>query len=236
MMIKFQAQLDKYARDVFDESDVPLAIRTQLIYPSGSQVTIDGHPLRWQCIQTILRLVHSHVIGLQKRYPRSIEVVERTFDGYPFIYFLRSDIETVLITEIVDAICKGQTSLISCIGFSNAQRQALKDYISTPVVKSGVTKLVNKMFQEKTQLLKVADLLRGLLVHRILLSTLKKRWNVQYGLHPDRDPIAVPFSAKGVPSLTAEWGHPDVAIVLVSANITLSSFRISASLNDCHRV
>lgn len=43
---------------------------------------------------------------------------------------------------------------------------------------------------------------------------MKKRWNVQYGLHPGRDPIAVPFHAKGVPSDQAEWGHPDVAIML----------------------
>ena len=43
--------------------------------------------------------------------------------------------------------------------------------------------------------------------------TLKKRWNVQYGLHADRDPIAVPFMAKGIPSEQAEWGHPDVAIL-----------------------
>ena len=43
--------------------------------------------------------------------------------------------------------------------------------------------------------------------------TLKKRWNVQYGLHPTRDPIAVPYHAKGTPSEQAEWGHPDVAIL-----------------------
>jgi hypothetical protein len=43
--------------------------------------------------------------------------------------------------------------------------------------------------------------------------TLKKRWNVQYGLHTHRDPIAVPYLAKGTPSEQAEWGHPDVAII-----------------------
>lgn len=43
--------------------------------------------------------------------------------------------------------------------------------------------------------------------------TLKKRWNVQYGLHPTRDPIAVPYHSKGIPSDQAEWGHPDVAIL-----------------------
>ncbi|KAH8712054.1 hypothetical protein GQ44DRAFT_752359 [Phaeosphaeriaceae sp. PMI808] len=39
------------------------------------------------------------------------------------------------------------------------------------------------------------------------------RWNVQYGVDPRRDPIAVPFNAKGVPSDQSEWGHPDVAIL-----------------------
>jgi len=37
--------------------------------------------------------------------------------------------------------------------------------------------------------------------------------NQQYGLHPTRDPIAVPVYAKGTPSEQAEWGHPDVAIL-----------------------
>ncbi|KAG5749551.1 hypothetical protein H9Q70_007795 [Fusarium xylarioides] len=37
---------------------------------------------------------------------------------------------------------------------------------------------------------------------------------IQYGLHPDRAPIAVPFEAKGIPSQTAEYGHPDTALVL----------------------
>ncbi|KAL6353777.1 hypothetical protein LRP88_12769 [Fusarium phalaenopsidis] len=57
-------------------------------------------------------------------------------------------------------------------------------------------------------------LLRGLVSQRVLLLCLKKRWNVQYGLHPHRAPIAVPYEAKGVPSETAEYGHPDTALVL----------------------
>lgn len=56
-------------------------------------------------------------------------------------------------------------------------------------------------------------LLRGFLMHGILPLCLKKRWNVQYRLHPGRDPVAVPFHAKGIPSEQAEWGHPDVAIL-----------------------
>ncbi|KAI1144133.1 hypothetical protein F5Y05DRAFT_18422 [Hypoxylon sp. FL0543] len=38
-------------------------------------------------------------------------------------------------------------------------------------------------------------LLRGLFVHRILIIALKKRYGVQYGLHPLRDPVAVPLAS-----------------------------------------
>jgi hypothetical protein len=74
-------------------------------------------------------------------------------------------------------------------------------------------KRVTRIVADKTSASKNLLLVRGLLLNRILLLCLKKRWNVQYGLHPDRYPIAVPFEAKGVPSEQAEFGHPDVAIL-----------------------
>jgi hypothetical protein len=76
-----------------------------------------------------------------------------------------------------------------------------------------VDKTIASVFPDKPKLRKNVYLLRGLFANSILLLALKKRWNVQYGLHPDRHPIAVPFHAKGVPSDQAEWGHPDVSIL-----------------------
>ncbi|EHK99950.1 hypothetical protein M7I_4031 [Glarea lozoyensis 74030] len=99
------------------------AIKTQLIYPSGAQKAVDGHPSRWEIAQEFSEGGH---------FPHKKEI----------------------------------------------------------------------------------HLLRGLLVEGILVTALKKRWNVQYGLHRARDPIAVPYHAKGTPSEQAEWGHPDVAILL----------------------
>ncbi|KAM3497394.1 hypothetical protein MY10362_009258, partial [Beauveria mimosiformis] len=61
---------------------------------------------------------------------------------------------------------------------------------------------------------KALYLLRGLISQRILVVCLKKKWNVQYGLHPERQPIAVPFEAKGTPSQAAEYGHPDTTLIL----------------------
>ena len=58
-------------------------------------------------------------------------------------------------------------------------------------------------------------LLRGLLVNGILLYTIRdRRWRVDYGLDPLRSMLAVPYRAKDMPSPRAEFGHPDVAILL----------------------
>lgn len=76
-MIKVQNWLTRRARDVLDECDNILALRTQLIYPSGPQKTVDGHPHRWEIAEALLGHVDSHLHNLQKGYPHSIEVVRR---------------------------------------------------------------------------------------------------------------------------------------------------------------
>lgn len=48
-MIDAQNWFSQWSRDVMDEADSILAIRTQLIYPSGAQKTVDGHPHRCVC-------------------------------------------------------------------------------------------------------------------------------------------------------------------------------------------
>ena len=44
-MIAFQARLSETCRDVLDESDYTSGVKTQLIYPSGPQLPLDGQPL-----------------------------------------------------------------------------------------------------------------------------------------------------------------------------------------------
>lgn len=211
-MINTQHWISQHARDVIDECDSILALRTQLIYPSGSQKAVDGHPVRWHIFECLLHLVDGHVEGLQMRYPQSIEIVRRQYGGYPAVFFLRKDVESALVNVLVDDIVKGRTSIFP-VDCTNLDRDAIKEYISQSKVSSATEDYVSSMFPGKPALRQAIYLLRGLLVHRILLMALRKRWNVQYGLHPKRDPIAVPYHAKGTPSDQAEWGHPDVAIL-----------------------
>jgi hypothetical protein len=187
---------------VLDECDVSLAIRTQLIYPSGSQQTVDGHPNRWQTIQALLHLVISYLDDLVHNYPHSIEIVSRP--GFPLIYFLRKDVEDYLIDQIVQKICKGQTAILPVVDFDASAQRDIFDFITLPLVGAEVTDRIVGMFKDNGHLVDVVYHLRGLFVHRILLSTLKKRWNVQYGLHPARDPIAVPYQVSLQDSPTNE--------------------------------
>ena len=48
------------------------------------------------------------------------------------------------------------------------------------------------------------------------MHALRMRWRVEFGVRPSGRPkMAVPFRAKDVPVERAEYGHPDVAIMLM---------------------
>ncbi|KAF2135526.1 uncharacterized protein K452DRAFT_303485 [Aplosporella prunicola CBS 121167] len=212
-MVNVQGWMRKVCRDVLDECDFTLAVRTQLIYPSGPQSAVDGHPQRWETAEALLHMVYSHLWNLEEKFPRSIEVFRRPQGGFPFVFFLRNDVEEALIRRIVDDIIHDRTSIIPMMDCTQTERNAIRNFITQGRVSQTVADRIEQLFPDKPIAKQNLYLLRGLLVHRILLLALKKRWNVQYGLHPARDPIAVPYHAKGVPSEQAEWGHPDVSIL-----------------------
>ena len=214
-MINVHSWLSKVSRDILDESDYTLAVRTQLIYPSGSQMTVDGHPHRWQVAEALLRLVNTNMYSLAREFPHSIEVVRRSGGGFPLLFFLRKDVEDELVARLTRDIYAGHGGILPmAVGLMTTKdRVAIKDFITADRPRKESIEAIRKLCPDMPSIKQAVYLLRGLLVNRILMMTLKKRWNVQYGLDPNRDPIAVPFHAKGVPSEQSEWGHPDVAIL-----------------------
>ncbi|KKK16991.1 hypothetical protein ARAM_007246 [Aspergillus rambellii] len=213
-ILSTSAWMGSVCRDVIDECDFSLAVKTQLIYPSGSQFPVDGHPQRWKTAHVLLSMIEESLAELEQAFPSSIEVVRRPHGSFPIIHILRPDVEQRLHQKLVDELCFSERHPISFLG-DHCDLQLVGQFISQTTVQEGtVIPLLNQSFGEQPTKLKTLFLLRGLIGHGILLLCLKKRWNVQYGLHPGRSPIAVPFLAKGVPSEQAEWGHPDVAIVL----------------------
>ncbi|EFX03783.1 hypothetical protein CMQ_711 [Grosmannia clavigera kw1407] len=228
-MIDFQQKLaDEMCRDILDESDFTLAVRTQLVYPSGSLSAVDAAPHRWKMAQMLLAIVEDNLPRLCQQFGNSIRVLQRPFGGFPMIYILRTDIGEELYRCIVHDISSGRVSFFRPTPSSSRTRRGSRQQM--PVAPKEVARLlrqalsrdaddkdINKaaaMFADVRSAADGLTLIRGLLLNNILLTCLAKRWNVQYGLHPHRWPIAVPFEAKGVPSERSEFGHPDVAILL----------------------
>lgn len=213
------------ARDILDECDIALAVRTQLIYPSGTQGPPPGHPMRWELCQTVLKLVESHVWSLRRLFPHSVKITDRS-GGFPVIFFLRKDAEDALLARPVKDVCTDVADVLPINECDEGQLRCIKIFISEAKVSAAVDARIRKSFPEKPVDRMKLYLLREMLVHRILLLTLKKRWNVQYGLHPQRDPIAVPFHAKGTPSEASEFGHPDVSILFTCLSFYYSGLEL----------
>ncbi|KAI9684828.1 MAG: hypothetical protein M1829_000203 [Trizodia sp. TS-e1964] len=225
LMVNVQKWLSKRARDLLDECDNILSLRTQLIYPSGTQKTVDGHPHRWEVIETLLSQVDKHLYHLHGAFPQSIEVVRREKGRFPVVYLLCKDVEDELLSLLADEIHQVQSFLLS--EYSESDRILIKGFILKADPGPKVMSALSQLFYNKPAKWKILHLLRGLFVHRILLMAFKKRWNVQYGLHPNRDPIAVPYHAKGTPSDQAEWGHPDVAIIFTCLSFFYEGLNIA---------
>ena len=223
-MIHLQKWLQTTCRDILDECDHTLAVRTQLIYPSGSQTVVDGHPHRWEIAEELLKLTESHLRSLGNEFPRSLDVF-RT-GGFPVVHLLRKDVEDALLERLIRDVLQDRIPLLPTLALVHEDRETIRRYLSDPLVSAEASERVQNIYRSQPIAIQNVHLLRGLLAHRILLLTLKKRWNVQYGLHPHRNPLAVPYHAKGVPSDQAEWGHPDVAILFTCLSFYYGGLRL----------
>ncbi|KAL8894689.1 MAG: hypothetical protein Q9192_004123, partial [Flavoplaca navasiana] len=234
-MIKLQAWFARKARDILDECDHMLAVKTQLIYPSGAQSPVDGHPTRWKLVQGVLRLAKTHINHLRRDNPKSVEVIDRVPGAFPTVYFIHQHIKDTFITRLTDRILAGDGGLLPIQECSSDELRFAADFLRHAQFARTTAGEVAQVFRDKKDTRLQLLLLRGMLVHKILLMGLSKRWNVQYGIHPYRDPVAVPFRSKGIPSDQAEFGHPDVSILLTclsfyNTGLTLVQFRQSLGL------
>ncbi|CAF3547431.1 unnamed protein product [Fusarium graminearum] len=213
-MMETQQWLEAHSRDILDESDFTLSTKTQLIYPSGIPMAIDGHPQRWLIVEELLSLVEGHIPYLQSQFGSGIDIMRR-HEGYPIMHILRPEVEASLIYLLIEDVCHGRLPQLQFkSGDDIDARRLVRAIISGTVIDLPTCQRAAEFLTDDVFGIKVLYLLKGLLSEGLLLTCLKKRWNVQYGLHPKRAPIAVPFEAKGVPSLTAEYGHPDTTLIL----------------------
>ena len=212
-LLRTQDFLENSCRDVFDESDELFDPMSQLIYSMGAQRMMDGQPDRWRDMQAIFGLIKEAVPRLTDAFPGEIEYTARTPSSFPSIRFLNPDRASSLLEDVRDQVIETFLSDLNVAGLPATIEAAVRDYVRVSNVSVETNDLLLDYFKDHCSAQKRLNHFRGLFASGILLHLLQdKRWTVNYGLHPERCMLAVPYTRKGVPAPNAEFGHPDVAI------------------------
>jgi len=213
-LLRAQLWLHSHARDMLDECDEILHVRNQLVYTIGSQQPLQGFPGRWASAQQILGLVKNCAVMLQSRFPLGVEVEHRPYGAFPHFRILYNVVGEELTIKLAQDIMDGLLPNYSFILAPEHVCRAIFNFLTSMDIDPSEVRTVQDYLGDThawTGLLH----LRGLLAFGILLFALKeRRWRVDYGLAPWRTLLAVPYRAKDVPAPRAEFGQPDVAVVL----------------------
>jgi hypothetical protein len=213
-LLELQKWLHSDARDILDESDEILHVRYQLLYTMGSQHHLEGFPERWTTTQQVLGLVRKHASSVRNMFPRGMEVVRGALGSFPYMRILQADAGQELISRIAKDVMDGLLPSFRFNQVRSGLRDAIHSFITCRDVTSSKAQMVEEYSRNST-LWGGLLLLRGLLASGILLFSLReRRWRVDYGLCPSRTMLAVPYGAKDSPAPRAEFGHPDVAVML----------------------
>ncbi|KAL8793776.1 MAG: hypothetical protein Q9195_003606 [Heterodermia aff. obscurata] len=214
-LLKIQSWLDANAKDLLDESDEILDVKFQLIYTIGNQRHMDGQPERWLLTQSVFGLVNKHATAIASESPDDIEMTRRSDASFPTIRLLASHAGSKLNSRLVADILESKLPWLNLDSWNLVDKGVLSYFLLNVEVGKEVCSTVTYLCRNDESLMKRILLLRGLIAHNILQFILAgKRWSVNFGQHPNRCLVAVPYRAKGVPAATAEFGHPDVTITL----------------------
>ncbi|QRV92777.1 kinase-like protein [Ceratobasidium sp. AG-Ba] len=202
------------SRDILDESDEILHVRYQLVYTMGEQQALEGHQKRWTTIQQVLRLAANCIDTISRNYPSHFKYKHRKNGQFPFIRIMPN------FNKGVSEFTRSVGEMIGNSGIESVRfhllpaetrEVALQFLVNKEIDTSCVKALGGLDPSTRNDLL----LLRGLLACGIITFALRdKHHRVDYGLDLSRSVLAVPYRAKDMPSVRAEFGHPDVAIVL----------------------
>ncbi|KAL8366469.1 hypothetical protein RB595_004986 [Gaeumannomyces hyphopodioides] len=238
-LLAMQRLLDRYTRDIVDESDEVFHTRSELIYTMGPPEAVDLGAQRWRLIQNVLALVAEIAPAVRDEHPGALEVGPGLQEGrFPLVRILSDAGAAVLADRLVRRIFNG-----GLVGFPHMAdpkrrhaREVASRYVREPEPAARDVATVKAMFATDELPERPLLLLRGLIAHGVLCFGLRKRWGVDYGRTDTRDPptgLAVPFRAKGLPTQRSEFSHPDVVIILTCLSYYyggLSSQELRASL------
>ncbi|HEV7737923.1 MAG TPA: DUF3638 and DUF3645 domain-containing protein, partial [Chlamydiales bacterium] len=212
--IKMQNWLDMFTRDILDESDELLSVKYQLTYTVGAQIPLSSD--RWSLIQQVLTLVKQHSVTLAEKLPGGVAIGRSTATSFPSTRILTKKYAIALTKKLARSIIyEEKVDQVSLRTYSNKIRRQAYEFILTDSdseISGASYEILKATFGESFEQLLLVRGLLGLGIMKFCL--MEKRWSVDYGLHPERTRLAVPYRAKDSPALRAEFAHPDIIIIL----------------------
>jgi hypothetical protein len=198
-------------RELLDESDAILSHKYQLIYAHGSAMPLPNGRLRWQTLQAILQAINAS--ELVKSLLEPIAILGKTFhEGFQPCRLLCMDDAAEhcesIYRAIMDHLLDHPPFELSWLrGYSN-RREEFYPFVTKPETADLDP---NTPLDHRAAFLA----LRGFLACGVLLYTLTKRHNVEYGINRTKTAkkrLAVPYRSSHTPTERSEYGHPDCAI------------------------
>ncbi|KAI0057670.1 hypothetical protein BV25DRAFT_1970711 [Artomyces pyxidatus] len=230
-----QDWLKKHARDILDESDEILNVSYQLVYTMGKPNPVEEHPARWMIVQEIFTRLRDRMRSLHKLFPEELEYESCNGPQFSTVRILGPNAGRAIASQMADDALTGLLPSITFPSLTPGRREDVRRFMTEAIVPTGLCDRLEEYFREigtwKTLLL-----LRGLLAGHssILVYVLKeRRYRVDYGLDSSRTMLAVPYRAKDVPSLRAEFGHPDVTIALTALSYYYGPGLTKQQLHQC---
>ncbi|KAK8112290.1 uncharacterized protein PG998_008747 [Apiospora kogelbergensis] len=241
-LLRIQTWLDDNSRDIIDESDENFSTKFELVYTMGQQRPVEHSPMRWTLAQQVLSLIKPLADEIHSKSPKSLEMLD--WHGqhwrFPIIRVLDASGAERLLDRLTERICSQGLDGFPISRQSEEQKQAVKKYISKPLLTAEEVAAVEKSTFWRDNVIHTLILLRGLIAKGVIAFSLgQKRWRVNYGIDPNRDPktrLAVPFRAKDDPAPRAEFSHPDVAIVLTCLSYYYSGLDCEELLDAFERL
>ncbi|KAL2261316.1 hypothetical protein VTK26DRAFT_4409 [Humicola hyalothermophila] len=214
------------SRDIVDESDENFSVKFELIYTMGSQRPVDMSPDRWTIIQELMDVVLDVARAIANTADAGMRAgllfeKDKASGRFPTIRVLEDSTSKHLVSTVAKQVCRTGLRGFGIQHQSKQMRKAVLRYILALDLESEQVAAVENAdsgFFKDAMTRNTLLLLRGLLAGGVLAFALgQKRFRVNYGLAPERQPptmLAVPYRAKDSPAPRSEFSHPDVVIVL----------------------
>lgn len=241
-LLDVQAWLDDNSRDIIDESDEIFSVKFELVYTMGQQRPIEHSPARWELMHQVLGLIEELACEIHTQSPESVEISNWQGEPgrFPRIRILDAFGKDQLLDRLIERICSQGLDGFPITRQPEKRRIAIKRYISESSLSETEIDAVEKSPFWHDSVIDTLLMLRGLIAQGIIAFSLgQKRWRVNYGVDPNREPktkLAVPFRAKDDPAPRAEFSHPDVAIFLTCLSYYYSGLDPEELLDSFERL